>query len=1173
MIKRALIFSLLFTFVIAISVFFIFDSLAVRGIAKRFIITQAYYNLNLKVDVKDVRLSYFRPAVIIDELRLEKEDEDTKINLFAPKAVVRFNLVQLLRGVIGVSALKLQSPSLYVETKSDGKPLDLKKINISKVVEKMLGARLDNIDISNANFKLRIDKPDNKVLDISTPKISIELSKGLKYNYYLEVKADNISSPLEYLSGVDLKFDIKKDMIKVEKLIASVVGGKIAVAGYASNISDLSQLRLDLFWRVDFNLDESKKYSNILKFKNEKDYPGGLLSGSGRCSGYLFKDLKSSILDGNVKIRDFSWYSYRVPQIEVTARYGKDQIILSKFEVSDGSKSIEAQDTTISLNAPYAIKGKGVVHDVELSRYLELFNIKHCLSYFTIGGPFSFTGSIKPEIKISGLFDLKVKDFWVLDKKGLAPTKANSILDFKKGSVYGFVHFSAKGAYFDNFVAKSETNTMVVSGWITDEGTMDLDVRSESFSMEPYGRISTLPLKGHGTLSTRLIVDDNGDFKNEGQVSFNDVELLDEYAFGAVNAKVIYDGNKLVLKEIKGKVGSSNYTGYNEIDFDKKPGPTIKGYGAVADGYSEDIYKIFKKQEKFLGAPSGIINATVKFDGYPTWSTIKLDTKIKLKDVELFSERFDELVAGFVWDKGDLSISDLYVTKGRGRLDFKGVRKNNRLKMDVSSKNLSLSDFILLSKRNTELTGGVNIKGEVEHAQKSLAGNVKFNIFDLMIGGQKLKPVNLNLTLGQNVAIKFTIFDQEAKGEITKESKDTYVFRSKFTKFNFYPIGSLFLKDIENFKTDINGDVEIRFTDKFVVRSARIKIDDFSLSNSFVSLKNKGPINVDYLNGAYSIRPFSMLTESDNNKCVLNFDTTQNRDILIKGCATTGMLKLFKGFVTGARGKFDMDLVYDNKLRGTIYPKDVEILTTESKLGGISFGGKINIANSFAKFDELTASVAGAPMSFSGGLDIDNMIKLKSFYPGAKLGLHVDKLYYEYPEGLKGKWTGDVNITGSLPPYRVTGVFSLFEAAYRKDFDLNFLSLNRTKKTRKFFINKKGNNKFDLDVKVKSGGDVIVRNDVFNGELVFDLNIKGTEIEPKLLGSIDLMRGRISYLDNIFELTAGRFKFKEDINEPAVYQLDSEARISGYQVYLKLVSEKGEPKFKLTSSPPLTEDK
>ncbi|MEI6093107.1 MAG: hypothetical protein WCQ47_05420, partial [bacterium] len=171
MVKRALIFSVIFTVVVIVAVFFLFDSLALRDIAKRLVISQAYYKLNLKIDIDDIKFSYFRPAIVVYKLKMEKNDDKLKINLFAPKAVIKFNPIKLIRGEIKVSAVNLDSPSLYMETKSSGEPIDLKKINISKMVEDLLKAKIEGAQIDNANFKIRINTHDKQIIDISTPRI------------------------------------------------------------------------------------------------------------------------------------------------------------------------------------------------------------------------------------------------------------------------------------------------------------------------------------------------------------------------------------------------------------------------------------------------------------------------------------------------------------------------------------------------------------------------------------------------------------------------------------------------------------------------------------------------------------------------------------------------------------------------------------------------------------------------------------------------------------------------------------------------------------------------------------------------------------------------------------------------------------------------------------------
>jgi autotransporter translocation and assembly factor TamB len=164
-----------------------------------------------------------------------------------------------------------------------------------------------------------------------------------------------------------------------------------------------------------------------------------------------------------------------------------------------------------------------------------------------------------------------------------------------------------------------------------------------------------------------------------------------------------------------------------------------------------------------------------------------------------------------------------------------------------------------------------------------------------------------------------------------------------------------------------------------------------------------------------------------------------------------------------------------------------------------------------------------------------------------------------------------MSVTGQSRPYTVSGNMNFFNGSYKRDFDFTPIDISKPDRVSELLaVYKKQKNWFDFDLKIKTGSDLLIRNNTFRGEITFDLNLKGTEKLPKLLGSINLLNGKLSYLDNEFDLTSGRFKFKE---EDVVYQLDAEAKVKEYQVYLNVLGQGENPKFKLNSLPSLSEDR
>ncbi len=1169
MARRAFLFSAIFILSLMVGTFAVFNSLALRDFAKRLIITQSYYKFGINVDVEDVRISYFRPSIRIKNIKLIKEDEKNKINLSAKEATVYFNIIKLIRGEIGISGFRLKSPhgEMDLSTETSNKN---KKIDINSIWDEVVKSNIDKIRIDDGTFKIKI-KIDGVEKYFGFDKLNVNIRRGIISNYVIDLSAGKAEIPISQIQSFDIRADIRKNNLKLNKAEIGISGGKIYVGGLIKDLAVYPATSVNLAWRTEFDLSKVNDYENLIGKDIAKDFKKGNIVLGGKTTGKMTEGLKNLSHDLSLTIVNLMWGNLTVPKIDLRARYSDQVAFVSKLDVSDGEKSISVYDTDVLLKAPYSIKGRGTVNDVELSRFIELFDIKRCLSFFHVNGPFTFSGSLSPELKITGLFDLKVKDFWVLKKKGLELKKENSILDFKNGSVYGKVVFSKKGVYFDNTQAKSEENLLNVNGWITDKSTVDIDVKSSDFSMDTYGRIADLLVNGKGLIQTKLIVDDNGDFKTRGSLDFKNLRLLNGYNLGTVSSKVTYDGYKLSFVDIKGRTGDSPYSGQTDIIFDDNQDVLLKGKCDFKNIYTEDLYKLFEIKDKLFGSPSAIVSGSVKFDGRPSWEQIRLDWDIEMSDIEFASERFDKMYANFVWNKGNVLISDLYLLRGKSRFNFEGSRKNGVFNLSVSSNKIDLSDISFFS-GHSEIDGALNVKGTIKHSNKKLSGSIKFNLSDLAMNQNKLKPISADLVFGDKTSVSLNLFDGSAIGTITQETSDSYKIKAKLKDFDVYPLSIFTQLNVESFKTSTDGDLELILNKNGGINWAKVDLTGLKLNSSFINLKSKGRVFTEYSGGNYSINNFSLLADYEGGRCQLDF-IPSGKNIAIRGCVPASSLNIFKDYIAGARGTTDVDLIYDGKLKGIIYLRDVGVTPIGHRVGSINIAGKIPVENSSLKLNYLNLSSGSALASFSGDLNVSKMLNLTSFYPSANFKVGIDKLYLEYPDDLKGTWTGSIDVKGTDIPYVVSGYMTLYDASYRKDFELAKLAISSPKKLDSSLMLKRDKPSCFFDIKLKSATDVYIKNTMMTGDVGFDIKLTGTDKDPKILGSLDLLRGTFIYLDNTFNLISGRVKFRDDEIEPVVYQLDSESKVGNYQVYLKILSERGEPNFNVSSTPTLSEEK
>ncbi|MBN1115377.1 MAG: hypothetical protein JXA66_08555, partial [Oligoflexia bacterium] len=701
MVRRIILFSIVFFIILLAGSVYIINSFALNDVLKRFIISQAYYKFNMKVDIENISVSYFYPSVSVSGINIEHKTDKFELELSSKKVRFSFQPLQLFSGRIIVSSIEIDNPKvdfrLYGIPEWKEKERINEKFSMKMLFHKLFKVRIEELRIVDSQVGFRI-KDGNKFY---TDKADIVIRKGDFLNYLVELNIAKLDKPFGDISNLGVRMDIRDNLVRLLNLEVESGNDRIVVSGNIHNFDEPLKSKLDLRWETFFNLDNLNKFSKLFSF-NARVLPRGLLKGKGDFDYDLGKGKASLSVKASFNISNFRHGKISIPSLGIKGTYRPDKLRLREIDISDGARSITVYDTNIDLKGKYPVSGKARVNDVELSRYLELFGIRRCLSYFNINGGMSFTGNIFPVPDISVLVDISASDFWVLLEKGLRPSKANSVIDFKKGKVYGFVRVSPRGAYLDRLFAKSEDNEMYVTGWIREDSTVDIDVTSDSFSIGTYNRIARLPFKGRGSLRTKLRVDDSGAFFATGDLLFSDV-VVDKYVMGTVGSEFKFGGVVLSLNKVQGKLGASAYGGNIDIHFDN----ILKVAGSVAfsNSFVEDVYELFQVEQKSFNYPTGLISGRIKFEGEPDWNGIRMFSNLRLKDLDIFSETFEEMMADFVWDKGTLSVNRAYLLKGKGRIDFTGGRKNKKTDIRILSRNLRLDDFELFSEKDEGLRG------------------------------------------------------------------------------------------------------------------------------------------------------------------------------------------------------------------------------------------------------------------------------------------------------------------------------------------------------------------------------------------------------------------------------------------------------------------------------------
>lgn len=1168
MIKRVAIFSFIFLVVISILSTFVFESVFLKNFLKRLIVSKAYYNYSSVLKLEDLKISYFSPSIILKGIEFKKESKDFDLEITSGEAKVSFNLFHILGGKYYPSKYKLQDSKIKINLKeSKTKTFDI------KIYKKLISYKeLLALDLENTAVEVYF----NDELKVSFEKSDLSFEYVIFGAYLANIDIKQINYPKNVVDRVKSRFNLARNELRIRNLDLSYLNNKINLKGYFEGLTDFKNSKLNLSWDTDIDLEKISKNLYLKKYLNInqklKDFKG-YLSSKGEVE---FNDLSNYSIfksSGELDLIDFKHDNYDIKKINLVYKYKDKELLFDNIEVFEKeNKSVSVYQSKVLFKEPFDIKGKGRVNNVELSKYLEMFDINNCPTFFDVNGVFEFEGSNKKDIEIVSLFDLKVDDFWLLKKKGLSVSKENSILNVDKGTVYGFLKFSPKGVYFDKLSANDGLNKYTVEGWIKSDAKVDLNIQSESFNFKDVKRVSDIGFSGEGSFSIDIRTDDNDDVEILGFLDFNELELMNSYNLGKVYSNIYYGKNgTLKFNQLKGTIGYSKYKGYLSFDLNKEL-YDIFGRVDFNNFYSSDIYNLLKIKDDFSIKPSGLVSGNVQFRGPPLWSKIFIDVNLDSKDINLLNESFEKGVCNLSWEAGDIKIKKLELLKVDSKIIFDGERKNGVLDVNFKSKNLKISDLNNFP-REYYLKGNVDLKGNIYAKDSVYETSSDLVLSDLYLENKKIKDIKAKFNYKNDKwDLNFNIFEKEITGNIRKNSNDSYNINSNIKNLDLYPFFSAINPGAEKLETNINAKLSLALDKAFNIYDLKLNLDEIIFKNQKGFLKSSKLLltkNKDIIN----INEFKINTESNIGKCLLSVNKNSDATF-IKGCMDIFWLKFLLTSLDSSSGVLDFDLNYNDFLNGKISFNNLNLLTKLSQIGEIIPEGSINIREDKAYLDDLRIyNNKNSDMNFDGYINLKKIINFSSFYPDLNFKVDFTDFYLNLVKGLKGSWTGSINIEGETKPYDLKGNATLKNGFYGESFEFSKLNDLRTRKDLSLdreILNTKKTNVLNFDVNIENRENVLIRNDILKGELVFKLKLLGTEIEPYFTGDMNLKNTRVDYLGHVFEPTTGDLSFKS--KDAYSYNINSKTKIDRYNVYLNVYGNDKQNKIKLDSVPVLSEE-
>ena len=107
-----------------------------------------------------------------------------------------------------------------------------------------------------------------------------------------------------------------------------------------------------------------------------------------------------------------------------------------------------------------------------------------------------------------------------------------------------------------------------------------------------------------------------------------------------------------------------------------------------------------------------------------------------------------------------------------------------------------------------------------------------------------------------------------------------------------------------------------------------------------------------------------------------------------------------------------------------------------------------------------------------------------------------------------------------------------------------------------------------LDLEFISEGDSLeISNNLARGKLRGSIRVLGSDQRFGLLGRLELVNGKVEFLDNEFELESGSISFESDDSIDPVFDLNATTRVQDILILLDIRSEVNRVEAFLSSDP------
>ncbi|MBN8555206.1 MAG: translocation/assembly module TamB domain-containing protein [Deltaproteobacteria bacterium] len=522
----------------------------------------------------------------------------------------------------------------------------------------------------------------------------------------------------------------------------------------------------------------------------------------------------------------------------------------------------------------------------------------------------------------------------------------------------------------------------------------------------------------------------------------------------------------------------------------------------------------------------------------------------------------------------------------RGELSLDG---HGLVDLSMEAQKLRLQDWIYLVSPDSGLQGLVDLDVDYQRGNPSLKSRLK--IYETSLAGNSKEDSEMSLdwfgdqikSSGNIFGESFSFLVQGNQNSKTRELKAKVAMQS----FDLIPFFTVFRGS--RLEVSLSGDGELIwqqpkstckaflfcFLEEPRQLSGGIQFESSSLQRGKVALQKIDPFKLQMLNTKNGMTKFQfekIRLYSDFHELSVQgfFESPENFSFAISGATE---LRSF----------------------ASLYPQLARsdgLAEVDGTLDAQGFSGKIELSNGLINFQGSPIVIRNVEASLRAHNSSFDLLRLKgdfkegavtgsgrfrligSDFDSAQVNLLLENSLLQPQEGLSFRMSGPLTLRLTREETIIDGKLSVTEGMFRRRIDARIDILKALEPQKREFKTAEDPEvvkPWKLNVQLQTQEPFVIRNNLAEGAVNFNLYMQGTLREPRLKGSVSILRGQFRYNNREFEVRSGSIQFTDPLSNIPTYDVRADTQVSEYRVDIRLLGGPSEQKILYSSDPALGE--